>query len=850
MSRQHNPGRKKPLVLLQANVGKGAAAHEIALNTAYDEGIDIVLIQEPYVFDYNRRISKKHPAFECFSPLDDWSAARPRVLTYMRKGAGIRAEQSRPAADLAALSDLLFLSIMSPSSPALLIVNAYNAPRGCRGHGAAVQALSTLPQTSFPSHTLLAGDFNLHHERWQPSYKGTDTAAAEPFIEWLDQMSFTLASDPDVPTHRRGNVLDLVFTTSRLTAAGAAASVDQDFATSADHHPLVTSIPWDLSAQPTARRLRFDTLNSDRFRDLLSANLASVPPSAATSTEELDVQAQALIDAVQNAYIGAAKRALGKGTGQPWWNEDCKQAAATFRRAHRLDPFDADTVAAQRELRRVTRCAKRAFWRNRIDKVSKSKEVFDMTKWHRSTGAFRMPPLRDPLNPAAPPASSLEEKGEVLIKNLLTNAAEVGDIPPDTPTVPRAALPFPEITDIEAENAVLRAANTAPGADEVTTAVLLKAWALIKNLVLRVYRGCLHLGHHPAAFRTAALIFLNKPNKADRSAPRSYRPITLLSVLGKGLERLIAKRLSWQAIEHGVLAKQQFGALPLRSSVDLTTCLTHDVESALNRGLTASLLTLDVKGAFDSVLPGRLAHRLRSQGWPDNVVNWASSFSTNRKVRVCLNGTTGPPMDIFCGLPQGSPVSPILFMLYISPLLRLGRPKTRFGYADDVALLATSPSLKANCESLSKSLSEALDWGASEGVTFDPLKSELIHFTRKRPGPQPPPFVQAGDHKVVVNTEKPTLRWLGVLFDRTLSFKWHAKSLAAKAYKISQALRSFSNTVRGVPPHLMRQAVVACVLPVAYFAAETWWPGRIRPHQAWPATPYLESRGQPPRLPK
>ncbi|KAI0993699.1 hypothetical protein K3495_g14485 [Podosphaera aphanis] len=97
---------------------------------------------------------------------------------------------------------------------------------------------------------------------------------------------------------------------------------------------------------------------------------------------------------------------------------------------------------------------------------------------------------------------------------------------------------------------------------------------------------------------------LSKPNKSDKSNPRSYRPIALLSVLGKGLERLVARRLSWVALNAKVLASQQFRAVPLRSATDLTACLVHDVETALNSKLTSSVLTLDVKGTFDGVLPG------------------------------------------------------------------------------------------------------------------------------------------------------------------------------------------------------------------------------------------------------
>ena len=213
----------------------------------------------------------------------------------------------------------------------------------------------------------------------------------------------------------------------------------------------------------------------------------------------------------------------------------------------------------------------------------------------------------------------------------------------------------------------------------------------------------------PHCFRHAVLAIIQKPNKADQANLRSYRPIALLSVLGKGLERLIARNMAWIAIRYKVLASQQFGTLPLRSAVDLTTCLLHDVEQALNQGKTASLLTFDVKGAFDGVLPGRLVHRLRTQGWPNNLARWIASFVTGRTVQIRLDNKLGPRLKILCGLPQGSPISPILFMLYLAPLFWLGRPKARFGYADDGVFLATSQSLETNSQSLSESLQEALD---------------------------------------------------------------------------------------------------------------------------------------------
>jgi hypothetical protein len=363
----------------------------------------------------------------------------------------------------------------------------------------------------------------------------------------------------------------------------------------------------------------------------------------------------------------------------------------------------------KRALRNTIRKAKRHFYYNKLNTATTGTEVFQMTKWHKSIGTYRSPPLKDPTRPDLPPATTLLAKRDVLARNLLQNVAEIGDIPLDSPTVPSISLPFPDITDTEVCKAVLNARNTAPGEDEITTEVLRIGWSLIKTLVISLFQACIKTGYHPACFRTAILAILSKPKKPDQTSPRAYRPIALLSVLGKGLERLVARQMSWIAVHYKVLSKQQFGALPLRSAVDLTTCLTHDVETALNSNRTASLLTLDVKGAFDGVLPGRLIRRLREQGWPDCLVRWISAFATNRSVRIQLDRSIGPMLDIKCGLPQGSPVSPILFMLYIAPLFHLGKPRNRFGYADDVALLAVSPSLQDNATALTHDLQEILD---------------------------------------------------------------------------------------------------------------------------------------------
>lgn len=801
----------KPLLILQINVGKGATTHEIALARAFESSIDILLIQEPYIYkDLTRKITKTHPMYETFTPLDTWDI-RPRVITYARKGAGIKTTQLKPCTS----RDLLFLQAQSSHSSQITIANVYNAPIGSNEAGEALEHLMNLPPRFWRS-ALIAGDFNLHHPNWDPDCN-SKSPRADPFVEWLESNNFYFISEIGKPTHRAGNTLDLAFLTGPLSASTIRS---KHLDVTSDHYPLKTTIEWGSRASEPTKRLRLDTLDEKLFAESLPALLPEpLGPGQQVSEAILDSTAQDITLALQQAFQSSAKRALGQQTGHPWWNAECKAAVQE-------NNLLANTETA-RKLRNTVRRAKRDYWSMRLEETTEAKDVFKMTKWHESAGNYRSPPLIDPQNPSSI-AITTEQKRELLIKELLTNATEAGDIPFSSPTTAIREIEFPPITIQDIRKSILNTGNTAPGQDEIPTKVLQLAWPLIEHHILSLFQHCLAKGYHPRCFRTAILAVIPKPNKADRSSPRSYRPIALLSVLGKGLERLLAQKMSWIAITMHITGKQQFGALPLRSSVDLTTCLTHDIEKALNSGLKASFITMDVKGAFDGILPGRLARRLREQGWPAHLISWVISFITNRTVKIQLDGETGPETSIKCGLPQGSPISPILFMLYIAPLFWLGGLKRRFGYADDIGLLCISLSLQSNSTSLQKDLQEILDWGQAEGITFDPKKSELMHFTRGRNEPSPlnSPQVIAGTHSIK-ETEGP-LRWLGVFFDRKLRFKQHVCILSAKAQVIANAICSLGKTTRGVSPILIQRAVSACVLKKAYFAAETWWPGRFR----------------------
>ncbi|KAF5697671.1 reverse transcriptase, partial [Fusarium mundagurra] len=170
----------------------------------------------------------------------------------------------------------------------------------------------------------------------------------------------------------------------------------------------------------------------------------------------------------------------------------------------------------------------------------------------------------------------------------------------------------------------------------------------------------------------------------------------------------------------------------------------------------------------------RLVLRLRQQGLPDHLARWAGSFMDGRSARVRYQDTVMPSAPLMCGLPQGSPVSPILFLLYTEPIYRLSDT------VEETSIMASS------------SIDEMVRWGAANGVSFVPKKTEVMHFSRRKL--RTTPAVRHGD---VEKHPETALRWLGIWLDSRLSFRIHVEKWAAKAKAVAYHLRGLTNTIHG-----------------------------------------------------
>lgn len=163
---------------------------------------------------------------------------------------------------------------------------------------------------------------------------------------------------------------------------------------------------------------------------------------------------------------------------------------------------------------------------------------------------------------------------------------------------------------------------------------------------------------------------------------------------------------------------------------------------------------------------------MQAQGWPATILRWTSSFLSNRRVQVRYQGGVTSPKKLECGVLQGSPISPLLFLLYMVEPLRSGNPRAGFGYADDIGILGIGPTSVESALAAQREVDSLLGRAKENAVSFDTGKSEVIHFKCRR---------QDGPVSILVNDSRiepaEHIRWLGVHLDSKLSFKHHVATL-------------------------------------------------------------------------
>jgi hypothetical protein len=276
--------------------------------------------------------------------------------------------------------------------------------------------------------------------------------------------------------------------------------------------------------------------------------------------------------------------------------------------------------------------------------------------------------------------------------------------------------------------------------------------------------------------------------------------------------------LSYLTEKYNLLPNNHFGARKRRSTVQALATIQEHIWEAWKHKKILSLISFDVKGAFNGVAKEPLRKRLQERQIPETLVRWIMDFCSNREASVTVNSDTSDPISLpQAGLPQGSPVSPILFIIFNANLVQTNNDRHHgaVAFVDDYTAWVTGDSREENTRKLQDDvITKTERWEDTSGATLQPEKTTFIHFTRKRMiGPAP--SIQM--HGLQIGPSE-SVKILGVIMDSHLRYRLHTVKAAKRGVDAALAL----SRLRGLRPESARRLFTSTVAPVVDYASSIW----------------------------
>ena len=311
-------------------------------------------------------------------------------------------------------------------------------------------------------------------------------------------------------------------------------------------------------------------------------------------------------------------------------------------------------------------------------------------------------------------------------------------------------------------------------------------------------------------------------NVGERSTAKNYRPVSLLSVVSKVFEKLVNNRIVDHLEKCGLFSDFQYGFRSSQSTADLLTDLlivSDRIARAFNRSGATRAVALDISKAFDRVLHAGLLHKLKSYGISGQIFGLISSFLSNRRLRVVLDGKSSQEYPVNAGVPQGSILGPTFFLLYINDL------------PDDVicniAIYADDTTLYSKCNQasdlwqqleldseLESDLQDTVDWGRTWLSDFNAGKTQLVSFDQSK-------NTGAIDVKMdgSVLEEKTSLKMLGLTFSSKLDWGSYIVSIAKT---VSKKIGALIRSMKFLSPEFALYLYQSTIQPCMEYCCHVW----------------------------
>jgi len=653
---------------------------------------------------------------------------------------------------------------------------------------------------TLPHDFLITGDFNIHVD--DPS----DSFASE-FLMLLS--STNLIQHVDFPTHDHLHTLDHVITSS---LSNLSPDISSSFDTISDHYPIFTR----LNIQPTPRPdpvshsyRRISSINIETFmQDLSFSDLIQNPPS---SLDDLLSLYNTTLSMLLDKHAPIITKS-GSHSNNPWYNSYLQAYKSFRRRLERSYKRTRDLQilsalkSATNKYHHLLDIAKKRFYSSLVQSRSSNPRLLWKTinqLLHRNSSS--------PLPNSLPPFSIAESfcsffSGKIATLRLSLQSLLSKNSPADTPSFihdhppspPRSSLSiFQPTSETEVSNLLHSLPNKQCELDPIPTSLLKDCASILVPIITKIINLSLSTGNFPLLFKHSLVSPLLKKPSLDKETLSNYRPVSNLSFISKLTERIVLSRINDYLTSNSLLNPHQSGFTKRHSTETLLTSLYNKLVSAISHQQVSCLCLLDISAAFDTIDHNILLQRLSTWfGFTDTALLWIRSYLSSRSFSVKLSQSSSKSCPLTCGVPQGSVLGPLLFVLYTTPLSSLIKSSSvdHHLYADDTQLfISFSPlNFSHSIDHLLHVVSQISSWMTSNLLCLNPTKTEFILIGLRdqlNKIPDPSIFLKTDSTPTHTFTANSPVRNLGVIFDQNLTFSDHITQLSRSCFMHIRDLR-------------------------------------------------------------
>ena len=352
--------------------------------------------------------------------------------------------------------------------------------------------------------------------------------------------------------------------------------------------------------------------------------------------------------------------------------------------------------------------------------------------------------------------------------------------------------------------------NKSPGVDGLSPKILKETVEQISKPLAHVFNMSLQEGIVPVEWKVANIIPLFK--KGSRNKSVNHRPVSLTSVICKLLETIIRDHMMDFLVKHKLINTSQHGFLKARSCLTNLLCFFEEITKWVDDGSPVDVIYLDFQKAFDKVPHQRLILKLKSHGMGNSIINWIEQWLTDRRQRVVVDGEVSSWKSVLSGVPQGSVLGPILFLVYINDLEE-GVTGNILKFADDTKLFTKTKEI-GDKQNLQDDIDKLVKWSEKWQMLFNFGKCKCLHIG---PGNTSMNYEMGGTILSTTVKEKD----LGVTMDANMKVSEQCRIAASNA---NQVLGMIRRNITYKDKSLIVPLYKAIVRPHLEYCIQAWSP--------------------------